>query len=58
MNPTPEQIKAMRGDLSTFQAIQMVGVTQRQWQRYESGDQEMADKPHWQYFIKELKCIR
>ena len=58
-SPTPKQIKAMRGDLSTFQASQLVDLTQRQWQRFEKGDQKMHSS-HWKIFqieCKELKCI-
>lgn len=52
---TPQQIKAAReaASLSTAQAAALVGVTQRAWQLWESGDRAMK-KPMWLLFNHEL----
>ena len=52
---TPDQIKAAReaAGLSTAQAAELVGVTQRAWQLWESGDRAMK-KPMWTLFNHEL----
>ena len=48
---TPDQIKAAReaAGLSTAQAAELVGVTQRAWQLWESGDRAMK-KNLWDLF--------
>lgn len=48
---TPELIKKAReaAGLSTAQAADLVGVTQRAWQLWESGDRTMR-KPMWELF--------
>lgn len=46
-----EQIKAAReaANLNTAEAAELVGVTRRAWQLWESGDRKM-DKRSWELF--------
>lgn len=53
---TPEQIKTAReaAKLSTAEAAELVGVTRRAWQLWESGDRKM-DKRSWELFTIKTK---
>jgi len=52
---TPEQIKAAReaAKLSTAEAAELLGITQRAWQLWEAGDRKM-NKRNWELFIMKL----
>lgn len=53
---TPDLIKAARevAKLTTSEAAALVGVTQRAWQLWESGDRKMS-KPIWELFTLKVK---
>jgi hypothetical protein len=49
-NPTPEQIRAARGDLSQAAAAELIYSTMRTWQDWEAGKARMHPGL-WGFFL-------